>query len=1121
MITLTRVTAAGYKGLADVDLSFPERGSFLIEGRNEAGKSTLFDAIHFGLYGAPLVGDQADAVHYGGEEAGVRLGVQVGATRLNVSRSVRQTAKSLRADAELEVIRTTPGSDDDVEIIKGARAVTLRLHQELGGLTSEALLNSCLVAQKQLGRLETLNRASREEALTVLLNLGKLSDVHNRLRVKPEDEEQLRRARARVELARVTAELARLTEQRAALERTRRLVELRRTLDQLRLSTDAGAQARISVAAHTARLAALRQSLASVESVEAELARWQEVLHLAQRCRTTSDDLAQVQDRLATSQAAGARLPALHASLDRAHTARAAAQQLLETHLRAQSLVRDAARVAERLQERADLTARCGRLDEDLARLRKQHKDLQLQLAQLASLTTELEATRQRQDQLGQLQRRIAALQERRAQLDTLEQRAERGAALLTRWTEVRRTEESAQQARRLLDDLSLGVAGVEHIALAGSRLDGPTRRSTPPESGTGLRLRLLIDHPLTGGLALQLRLWPGGAELVEVRPVSLKEAERLTGSGVPMLSAGGELEAQRERLTLEDDLAALGEARPRDLAAAAQRISLLANGDKAARGRQDIATLEARCLEEARALRVEPALFTLDALPEAIAAALQHEAARQAELSVSAGRREGLQGQLAILTNNGKERRRELDECQLSLSRDSDESLQADRVRIQEEHATTTIQAQQLFLSLRAFLQEAAEASPVAPIGISGDAALQALPPLPDPASVTDGKEGAPSLRDALQRRTDALSGMVATVEQQVAERDQLATRAQQLAETLDGWQTRLRDALAGAPDASGKDDPALGIAHAETRVSAIQAQLASMRKDDLRAEEQVLQKAAGAAESELTRSEADATAFAADIRRLASELGHALPDDSPPHDLPAHVEAALPESAGALPSAGEVEQQLSDLAHSRGGLEQGARDARTTLGDEAPLPLADAAATLARIEEDVAARRRGQEIVATTRRRMIDKVLPDTIQNMCLLLPMLTAERYRYAELTSDYRLQVWDERKRGYVEKNLFSGGTQDQFSLALRLGFALAALPRELGTSPGFLFLDEPLSSFDRDRTEALVNLLTRGQVGTFFQQIFLISHSQSFDPALFSHHIVMEHGRVASTTLPGL
>ncbi len=191
----------------------------------------------------------------------------------------------------------------------------------------------------------------------------------------------------------------------------------------------------------------------------------------------------------------------------------------------------------------------------------------------------------------------------------------------------------------------------------------------------------------------------------------------------------------------------------------------------------------------------------------------------------------------------------------------------------------------------------------------------------------------------------------------------------------------------------------------------------------------------------------------------------------------------------------------------------------ARAALGDEAPLEPGAAAEALAELEREQAARRRAQDIVSETRQRMINKVLPDTIANMCLLLPLLTAGRYRHAELTADYRLQVWDERKRGYVEKALYSGGTQDQFSLALRLGFALAALPRELGTSPGFLFLDEPLSSFDRDRTAALIDLLTHGQIATFFQQVFLISHSQAFDPQLFTHHVAMEDGRVASSTLP--
>ena len=176
-----------------------------------------------------------------------------------------------------------------------------------------------------------------------------------------------------------------------------------------------------------------------------------------------------------------------------------------------------------------------------------------------------------------------------------------------------------------------------------------------------------------------------------------------------------------------------------------------------------------------------------------------------------------------------------------------------------------------------------------------------------------------------------------------------------------------------------------------------------------------------------------------------------------------------------------------------------------------------ADEAAREARLE--LQSRRYAVQVLTQARRKMIANVLPSTERNMCLLLPELTAGRYRHARLDQDYRFQVWDERKRGDTEKKLLSGGTQDQFSLALRLGFAIAALPQEVGTRPGFLFLDEPLSSFDRDRTQALVNLLTRGTITSHFPQVFLISHSTLFDPHLFTYHVVMEAGGVASSTLP--
>jgi DNA repair exonuclease SbcCD ATPase subunit len=156
---------------------------------------------------------------------------------------------------------------------------------------------------------------------------------------------------------------------------------------------------------------------------------------------------------------------------------------------------------------------------------------------------------------------------------------------------------------------------------------------------------------------------------------------------------------------------------------------------------------------------------------------------------------------------------------------------------------------------------------------------------------------------------------------------------------------------------------------------------------------------------------------------------------------------------------------------------------------------------------------------------KRIVQRVLPETEMHMRALLPDLTDGRYRDVTLlggdenSADLRIRVWDEQAGRYVGKHLFSGGTRDQCSLALRLAFALATLPKELGAMHGFNFLDEPLSSFDDRRSQALVDVLTRGPIAKQFPQVFLISHSQSFDPAAFTCALRMAGGRIASSTLP--
>jgi DNA repair exonuclease SbcCD ATPase subunit len=191
----------------------------------------------------------------------------------------------------------------------------------------------------------------------------------------------------------------------------------------------------------------------------------------------------------------------------------------------------------------------------------------------------------------------------------------------------------------------------------------------------------------------------------------------------------------------------------------------------------------------------------------------------------------------------------------------------------------------------------------------------------------------------------------------------------------------------------------------------------------------------------------------------------------------------------------------------------------------DAATLDAATCQTAYVELEQGMRQRRLAAQMADEVFRRIVQRVLPETEMHMRALLPELTDGRYRDVRLLSDdensadLRIQLWDEQAGRFVGKNLFSGGARDQCSLALRLAFALATLPQELGAMPGFIFLDEPLSSSDDRRAQALVDVLTRGPIARQFPQVFLISHSQSFDPAAFTCALRMSAGRVASSTLP--
>jgi exonuclease SbcC len=163
-------------------------------------------------------------------------------------------------------------------------------------------------------------------------------------------------------------------------------------------------------------------------------------------------------------------------------------------------------------------------------------------------------------------------------------------------------------------------------------------------------------------------------------------------------------------------------------------------------------------------------------------------------------------------------------------------------------------------------------------------------------------------------------------------------------------------------------------------------------------------------------------------------------------------------------------------------------------------------------KLEHQLSIVRKALDGIQATAESLRNRVRPSVQGYMGSILPALTSSRYRAAILDDDYNLQVWDPEAGEYKPKEVFSGGTEDQFLLAMRLAFALALLPEVKGQKPEFVFLDEPLGSSDDIRRSGIVEYLAL-DLSKKFKQIFIISHVGGLEDHV-QNVITMDEGRVA-------
>ncbi len=1021
MILLDRISIRHFKALRAVDLVLPPQASVLIEGWNESGKSSLFEAIFFALYGKTLVseGKNDSAIAYNEKKATVTLAVRIDETLLTITRTLRRDQAAL---AEVVV----SGDGRGTERVTGTSAVNLRILQEMNNLAPDALLNSCFVEQKKLDKLEELSGNQRAEALATLLNLARLDDIQKRLRPTREDERAAERAQELLACADLDAQLPALQARLAGAARRAALA----TLAQACADLDAAVMHEAALTAERTQLDAAATQLAADHMQSAALAAGAaplaEVRAHARQIAQLHDTRARLTDEIAQAEADQATLPVLRARLD----ALRAIADLFAAH--------DG--LAERQRaDQAQMQALAATV-RDLAQAREDVAYYDTQLAALAQGEPALVAAH------AAAQARYAAAVER----DALERWLGSSDAT-SRLREIGEQRAAAEKARD-----GQAAAMQRHTTLQRGAAHQRLLRGTLAGVVMVLGLELVLTGHLWGALcllsALALAAWAYPAHAAYIAAAATLQAQQQTLRGAE--DAANRLLAQ-EQIMADPQYGA----RRRDEAARDLRAQgLLVPADDAA-ARQRLAALPADATP----------------LPELQAA----QATARAQLDGAHQARD-----LAEHQHAEAQRRLATIAATAGLPAPADDTLAAKQTTLAQTQAQHTRE-------LAALAAEIACQCQAIPVPVDRDA-----------VQVASG-----GIAQRIQSLTDAAAHASERQHRLAALSDQLQAATMAAEAAWQRFSAAVPDLARPRPDLAEAALAAVTAAY-QQRMAQVDAVGVRQRLDHAHVRQGEIKRA-------LDEQAGRIAALRDDIAHLAAAQG--IQADP----IPTALRAALPELAVLTPEeAASAAQQVRELEIQIASARQRRMEMAAELGiPPEPLDRATCAEEADRLARDLRVREVAVHIAKTTRNHMIQKVLPQTTNNMRLLLPLLTMDRYRDCAITDDFKVQVYDEAAGRMVAKNIFSGGARDQFSLALRLSFALATLPEHLGTTPGFIFLDEPLSSFDRPRSAALVHLLTEGVISRNFRQIFVISHNLMFDRNAFTHHLRLEYGAVVESTLP--
>ena len=1243
MIILKHLTVERFRLLREINLHFPQRGSILIQGPNEAGKSTLLESIYFALYGIPMASSTTgttgitgtidhnrssidDLVLYGSSRANVALTLSIGATELVINRVIE------RGKGQQVTLRVRRLGIPEEELITRLDIVNERVIAELGRMDGETLRNSCFIEQKSLNRLETLPGSEREATLRKLLGLEKLMRLTDQFKLTPNDEQMLTESIDRLKLAEVQARIPELSQ---------KLGELEAALDAVTVSEDLA-----EASQQEADIAEQELSLERLRERRSELKLRQNRIQQLKKADTTLGEIIEAYDAMGEARRELPELEREIAELDRReHEELPALEKCVKELV---DLTRSFGTLERMSNDLLTAVNTIKELEKELKNYQDWQKDNDELETQISNLNVQMEQARQSLNEYEELRRagrpslearlgRLHSLSKRLTALHQAEEKytlrvmrqglAEDNAVQLAKvrkdveekeheLLEVKTQALQAQQEADALDNqwrqISIGRQLVEWQRLKGlsqgqekaeqqviaahqqqERLTNvalETRRKANrwlifSIGGGALGIVLgivalfiasqqailasvlgLLVLALFGGAAYSLFNYKKVHNEEQIANKQMQDAISQVGLMVTARETALRTSGNRDALAeIEHEIHSLGGTVPRsheeaksaehlqrqlqnegeNIADIQQRLTEKRHAVKALQEKVDIAMEAVGALRSERQRledqRKNEGWDDIDAQLRSDRIAIQD---KQNEIATLAGQ-EGLP--IPSFDATVAEPPSSADDLEMAIT---------ETIKVTEREIASIDSKLDLITDLTAQLQVQQEALDILlarkRVLIERGQRYQGKNIVEQVARAREQqltlRSALQSLQDSLRQRVKqldvsfgqaAINNAETTVRKQLEALHIVLGNRIELQSRHDNYLVVLKDrqdSLADHYNRLAKYSASLGSwivppnPFAETLVALRQRCQQEIKDGNEKGILQELEKIqqqenASQAKIELCRQEIEDAHERITImlvqRYRPPTKGYNFTDIVSVWPLVSEYTTLdrnrLEEERAA------AEKELEELEHQELALSTQLQTGGTRLD------LEQARARMEQQERSYQTKKRGSQLLKAVAERLMRKMLPRTEYYMQQILPLLTSGRYHDIRLRTEeeegttsggpFQLRVWDTAAGEYVPKSALSGGAADQLSLALRLAFAIAALPRELGAAPGFVFLDEPLSSFDRRRTQALVNVVTGEMLGQHFEQVLFVSHDSVFDPAMFPYHVYMDNGLVVESNLP--